>query len=346
MKTTSKQWVDLPRLASDEGFSLVKQNKSWCCNKCPSCGEGSKHSDKFSVFPGKDGKWRFKCFACGVYGDTADFLAMARNIPLGEALGILDDESGALKRAVAKRPATPMPSARADEKNLASVRRVVAILRESALDPAPLAYLRKRKLEDATIDMAVASGQLRMLPANPEGARRWLAKHVGESLLREAGMMREDSNWPALAFKPLLALDPGGFGVECRVATEDYEGPKAIRYGRMKWPWYFAHEPKASAILVTEGVIDALSAWQSVPEARAVLGVPGVNGWAERWFKEIKKGTPDATILIGFDIDKAGEESLPRLTAFLESISLAHVVMPPPQGKDWNEALTLSSVFI
>lgn len=346
MKTEHK-WPDLPQLVAAENFPLKRHGRCWSGNTCPDCGESSARSDKFSVFQGNDGRWRFKCFGCGCYGDGADFIAKSRNISLGDALKFLDEPDAAFKRSLRKvgKTVTNVPS-RAEAEERAAVREVVAILKESALSPEPRAYLEGRKLLTSTLDMAVASGELRTLPMHPEGARKWLTKHVGVELLRRAGMLGIESDWPALAFKPILALDPGGFGVECRVATAEYEGPKAIRYGRMKWPWYFSHEDSPSSILVTEGIIDALSAWQSLPEARATLGIPGVNGWAERWFVEIKKRLPDTTILIGFDVDKPGKEGVPALAEMLDKVGLHNVVMRPPQGKDWNEALKLSDLFI
>lgn len=346
--------IDLPQLVLDENFPLHKQSRGWAGNTCPNpnCGESSSESNKFSVFAGKDGRWRFNCFACGAYGDAGDFLALARQITLADALAVLDGTSRLA--VVTNRPHHPVPSVDqgTKEKELECVREITAILKAEAHDDGARAYLKSRLLADKTIDMAVATGQLRMLPTNPEGCRRWLKKHVGETLLREAGLMKGNSQWPALAFKPILAIEPGGFGFECRVASFEYEGSKAIRYGRMKWPWYFSHKEKPESILVTEGFIDAISAWQSVSEADAYLGIPGVNGWAERWFAEIAKRSPQTTIMLGFDNDNPGEVARsyqpkdgredPSLSAYLDTIGLRHTVLAPPDGNDWNEALKFS----
>lgn len=332
-------WDELPQIVLDEGYPLEKTGRSWAGNKCPRCGESSDGSNKFNVFCGKDYKWRFNCFAgCGAYGDAADFLALARNITQGEAISLLNGHTPRLT-VVRAAPEVRRYAAELSSPSESRVREVIAILKEKALDPGPRAYLTGRGISNNTIDMAVATGQLRMLPSNPEGARRWLEKHVGESLMREAGLMKRTSKWPALAFKPILALEPGGFGFECRVATKEYEGPKAIRYGRMKWPWYFKHTAEPSTILIAEGIIDGLSSWEILPEAEGIMSVPGVNGWSPRWFAKLKELKNPPTILLGFDEDKAGQDGNDSLEDYLDTIGLDRITVRPPLGKDWNDAL-------
>lgn len=340
-------WKDLPEVVIDEGFPLKPRGPRWYGNTCPKCGEGSADSDKLSVYVGKsDRRWRFKCFVCGIYGDAADFLAFARNIPLHEALELMD--GGKFKPAERRKAkaVTPAPEDSETDKHVATV---AAILREKALDDGPRGYLKKRGITDNTIDMAMAAGQLRMLPSNPEGARRWLFKHIGQDLLVSAGMMKAGGQWPALAFKPLLAIEPGRCGFECRVAEFDYKGVKALRYGHMKWPWYFSRNSAPSRVLVTEGIIDNLSGWQIVPEVDGFLGVPGVNGWTEEWFRRIYGLRPDTEFLLGFDKNDrtdAGGMANKKLSVFLGEIGAKAVPFPPPKGDDWNECLMLSKAFL
>lgn len=336
--------VELPELVLAEGYPLHRQGRAWAGNTCPECGESSGESNKFNVHLAKDGRWRYKCFACDIYGDAADFIALSRRISLADAIKEINGEGRGLaivRTSPAKRaPIEPAPSEQ-------RILEVASIIRKDAHHDEVRAYLKKRSLDDATIDMAVASGQLRMLPTNAEGCRRWLVKHIGESLLREAGMLKGNTGWPALAFRPLIAIEPGGFGFECRVADFSYEGAKAIRYGRLKWPWYFSRKEKPATVAVTEGFIDCLSAWQMLGEAEAVMGIPGVNGWSERWFSKLLERRPDCTALIGFDEDEAGERGRGKLGAYLDSIGLSWMTIRPPRGKDWNEALTLTdSIWI
>ena len=338
----------LPDLVIDEGYPLHRQHKSWAGNICPSCGESSAESNKFNVFVGKDNKWRYNCFGCGVYGDTADFLAISRNITLGQALGLLDKGKlePRLSVVTGSRPKGKPASAASiaaqkaqEEKEQAALQRVIVTLRECALDDGPRVYLKARGLTDRTIDMAVDSGQLRMLPTNPEKARRFLMDKIGKTALVDAGLMKEDKQWPALAFKPLLAIEPGRLGFEARVASFTYEGSKAIRYGSMTWPWFFKHKATLSSLLVCEGFIDALSAWQSVPEVDAAFGIPGVNGWTPRWFGAIKDTYPDALILLGMDEDKPGQQCNAKLVECLSNMDMKHSSLHPPCGNDWNASL-------
>lgn len=331
--------VYLPDIVVSEGLPLkAHSSRRWAGNTCPQCGESSRDSQKFSVFVSSDDRWRFHCFSCGVYGDSADFLALARKITLGDALRELD--KGIRTSVVHKAPAPAAEPARNDK-----LIEAINVLAEKAFDDSPRSYLRQRRISEDTIDMAIATGQLRMLPRNPAKARDWLLKNLGESLLKEAGLMKE-GKWPGMSFKPLLAIERGREGIECRVAEFEYRFAKATRYGHMKWPWYFQHRPEPRTVLVTEGFIDGLSAWQSVREADAIMSVPGVNGWTERWFKVIHERNPASMIAIGFDDDSAGSTATRKLGDVLDGLGIDWTIMEPPIGKDWNDALAATSPFI
>jgi DNA primase len=336
--------IDLPDLCAKAGIVLRRQGKSYGSRKCLECGEGGATSNKFSVYVGRDGRWRYKCQHCGIYGDSADFLALAQNLTLAEALRELT--GGATSREWVQRvrqpaAATIAPSNTSQE----ALRRVIAKLKAHAFDNGPRAYLKKRCITDATIDRALESGQLRMLPTDPKHARDFLEGIIGKEDLIAAGLLKSDKGWPAMAFRPIIALESGGTGIEIRAASEEYEGPKAIRYGTMSWPWYFKRTARPRSVMVVEGFIDALSVLQGFPEAEAVLGVPGVNGWTPRWFQALKESDPTIQVLIGVDNDAAGLYGSEKLDTFLKGLELSRMVVTPPQGKDWNEALVAQHSF-
>jgi hypothetical protein len=326
---------DLPTICSNEGYDLKRQGRTWGCSNCPRCGDGE--GNKLCVFVGGDSRWRFNCHACGVYGDTADFVAMARKISLGEALKELSagtpgtKRSGETSKQAANDPAPPA--------NQEALRQVFLCLKEHALDPGPRGYLNQRGISDRTIDMAIHSGQLRMLPTDPHQARKWLFDVVGKDRLIAADLMKEDGSWPAIAFRPLIALEPTSWGAEFRTLGPSKQGPKAIRYGTMQWPWFLKRKAKPQSVLVAEGFIDNLSVIDGIPEADAAMGIPGVNGWKARWFEALKASNPGILVLIGTDNDKAGETCGQKLAECVQSIGLQNLIIHPPHGKDWNDAL-------
>jgi DNA primase len=337
--------VDLPDLCGQAGYELKRQGHSWGGASCPSCKDSSKHSNKFSVYVGRDGRWRFKCQACGVYGDTADFIALAKNISVNDALRELrSDTPGAGIHNPLVRSAEPPPGARPTSEQDA-VTRILAALKAHALDAGPRSYLRGRGISDQVIDMAIDRGQLRMLPSDPARARSLLLELVGEDDLRTAGFMKAGSTWPAIAFRPIVALEPGCKGAEFRRIAKDASGPKAIRYGSMQWPWYFKRVDNPATVMVVEGFIDALSVMQGVSEADAVMGIPGINGWKGRWFDALKGKSPDIMVLIGVDNDEAGKGGTAKLAQLLDDLNLRNLVIVPPTGKDWNEVLTNRAFF-
>lgn len=336
--------ADLPDLCAQSGVALRRQGKSFGSRKCIECGEGGPSSNKFSVYTGRDGRWRYKCQACGIYGDSADFLALAKKITLAEALRELGGGDSPGSTSWVQRIRKP---AMVESGNVAqeALRRVIAKLKAHAFDNGPRAYLRGRCIHDSTIDTAIESGQLRMLPTAPKQARDFLEDLIGLDDLVACGVLKAGSRWPAMAFRPIIALESSGMGMEMRVAGPDYDGPKAIRYGTMHWPWYFKRHTRPKNVMVVEGFIDTLSVLQGISEAEAVLGVPGVNGWTPRWFEELKKSDPGIHVLIGTDNDKAGLCASEKLTECLNGIGLSSMVIAPPQGKDWNDALVARESF-
>lgn len=339
--------IDLPALVRAEQYPLRKVGANYASHICPACGESSPSSTKLSVFRGKD-RWRFKCFVCrDAYGDAADFLALSRGITSVEALSQLrglDKQERTNIVLPGKQP--EKDDAEANARALV-IKDICEILKGSANNDEPSSYLQARGINREVIDLAKASGQLRMLPINPEGARRWLLKHVGKSRLEEAGMCSSTHSWPALAFHPIIIIEPGGNGFECRVATFKYQGSKSIRYGRMKWPWYLSRRPSPANLLVTEGFIDAMSAWQLLPKVDAFLAIPGTNGGRVEWYKAFHAKLPQTEILLGLDTDLPGIESQDSLIAQLTEAGIPVSTLKPPGGKDWNDALRLSQdVFL
>ncbi|HEX7324345.1 MAG TPA: toprim domain-containing protein [Rhodanobacteraceae bacterium] len=337
--------IDLPRFVLDNGFTLKKHKEThWAGNTCPECGAGTEQSTRLSVFVGRDNYWHWQCFACGAHGDAADFLAAADGVSLADALKQLDGGTAKHDRKIVRR-AVPQSSTVHDAEQTAAISRVVSTLLHDADDSGPRAYLRARGLTDATIDMAVNCNELRMLPSNAGDARHWLFQHVGKSTLHAAGMLHAESEWPALAFRPLVAIPLAGRAMECRsigANERDKDYSKALSYGRAQRPWYFSRGREPRRVLVTEGFIDALSAWQLAPESWAFIAVPGVSRWSAGWFKAFHAKHPRTTIAVGFDNDPPGKEAARKLGTELKALGITTVRRVPHAHKDWNDLLVQS----
>lgn len=338
---------DLPSLCNRYGVKLRRQGKTFGSPVCIKCGEGSANSNRFCVYASsKDDRWRFKCHSCGIYGDAADFLARAKNITLAQALEDLRGPAPRGSAPVRSVASTPKVSSALEPKpSNEAMERVLSKLKAHAFDSSPVAYLKSRCISEDVIQTALDSGQLRMMPIVPSRARDFLFGVAGREDLEASGLLKPKSDWPAIAFRPIVAIPSGATGAEFRHASHDATGPKAIRYGTMQWPWYFKRKPCPSNVMAVEGFIDTLSVVQMVPEADAIMGIPGVNGWSARWFEALKKHSPDITVLIGFDNNKAGIEGAERLAECLDEVGLRHVTVLPPLGEDWNFSLQQREKF-
>lgn len=181
-----------------------------------------------------------------------------------------------------------------------------------------------------------------MLPGKPFDAVRFLADRVGEGRLRQAGLWGEKARWPAIAFRPLIFLLPGFASAEFRLvraprATE----PKAIRYGHLKWPWWWACEDaRVRCVTVVEGPIDLLSRVElGLRRGEAVMALPGAGSWKPVWFTEIARRHGGVAFCIALDADAAGRQACEAIGRSLAEHTLPFEVEAPSEGSDWNNVL-------
>lgn len=80
--------VSLPAIAKQFGVDLAPNgNEFEAC--CPLHNE---RTPSFTVFPGKDGAWKFHCFGCGEHGDVIDFVEKIQGVTTAEAIRILNGD--------------------------------------------------------------------------------------------------------------------------------------------------------------------------------------------------------------------------------------------------------------
>ena len=118
---------------------------------------------------------------------------------------------------------------------------------------------------------------------------------------------------------------------------------KAIRYGRLDWPWWwpYAIGERVKNVLLVEGIIDLLSVVQmGLKPGQAVMGMPGVNTWRLSWAASMAKRHPGVHIAIGLDADEAGERTSRTILKELKESGISGS-RRAPGAKDWNALLTL-----
>lgn len=328
-KAKTRSLVDF---ALKSGFTLRKQGNGYAAKHCPCCSPGG--NDAMSIFP-KDGVWRWNCFRCKRGGTVVDFAAAVWGIPEKQAAMRLANE-GEIEEAFLPPPAPSIPALDESLKDA-----LVSLLKNGHTSVREcVEYLASRGISERVVVEAVRRGLLRFLPADPYQANKMLNERLGVAALRQSGLLRLDARWPGIAFRPMMFFFPGCSAAEFRLARPPKEGePKAIRYGHVKWPWWWKEGNKVSTIYIVEGVIDLLSMVElGLKEGEAVIGIPGTTSWREEWLTAVRKAHPDAKFVVALDADEAGQEAARVLTEVLEAMD-AQVIERIPGGHDWNEHL-------
>lgn len=330
--------ANLLAVAQAHGFCLKKgSQEKWFCNRCPECGEGRKGGNAFSAMCDAFGIWRWACFCCGKKGTCIDFIAALNRCSDKEAAYYLARESGF--RPVAA--VTHIPPASTSPANTA-LTECIQLLSKHGLPNEENAtrYLKGRGISEAVQQAAYERGLIRMLPSDPRVCHDWLCSHLGESRMKAAGLWREGSRWPAIAFRPLVSLLPNATSAEFRIIREAKpDEPKAIRYGGLKWPWWWKGGPAAKRVMIVEGTIDLMSLVQmGVDRYTHLMAIPGTGTWNGDWIKLMAERNPCEEVAIAIDRDVAGDSVVESIKASIVAANL-RVYRATPATKDWNQDL-------
>jgi DNA primase len=327
---------NLVEIAEKSGFVLRKQGAGYAAKHCPHCHPGG--NDAMSIYP-KDGIWRWNCFRCSKGGTVVDFAAAVWGIPERDAAMRL---ANGVEFGEAEIPSEEKRGRVSGETMKTALTKLLQSGHTSVREC--LDYLKRRGISEKTVAEAVRRGILRFLPANPFQANKFLIEHLGIGTLRDAGFLKPGSRWPGIAFRPMAFFFPGCTAAEFRIAHQPKEGePKAIRYGNVKWPWWWKEGDPVSTIYVVEGVIDLLSMVElGLKSGEGVIGIPGTTSWKQEWFSAARTAHPGAKFVIALDADDAGKQAAYGIREFLESIGAPVSERMPAQGQDWNEFLIFS----
>jgi hypothetical protein len=195
---------------------------------------------------------------------------------------------------------------------------------------------------------------------------RWQAKPVLRPTTKAWGYLARDRHLPATILAAAAAQDcirAGGFGCawfahrdhEGRLTGIEARGPgyRGVLRGGQKSLFRFAPGGTTGyprRVAVTEAPIDALSLASLEPGRTDTIYVATTGGLGPGTVTALSQlvgelGSAGGTLVIATDADAAGDHHAARIEATIASIAVTiERLRPPGAAKDWNEALTRTSV--
>ncbi len=284
----AKEEISVPDLLERYGFPLKRVGSSLRSSRCPSCGQSSHRSVKLVVWED-----RWYCHRCEESGDVITAVQWLEGLTAKDAaLFLLGEEEPRRERRFRKvEPPKKLSSFDEEEKKrLEAVRKAVEALISVARRGAGSrkriwSYLtQERRIPERVVREALRRGIVHFLPDNPFQLKQTVLNSVPEDVLREAGLLKEQTDKKTGEIKTFLKILPrrpvltpfrsngsGITGAEFR--SVDGADPKTIAIGRI-FPWWWKGE--GQDVLITEGLTDFLSApamgWRG-----NVLGLTGVG---------------------------------------------------------------------
>lgn len=326
--------MSLVQTAIDLSYPVRKQGRTFGGPRCPTCGLGTPHSNRFCIFLGKDDKERWKCQACGSSGDIVDFIVAATGCSTADAFartrnGVRFEASDAKEPCPPMRPSRPSTAMSRDHIKMLRL----GLRREP--DDKVLAYLRGRCISAATIERMVEADQLRFLPSDVHLARKMIFEVLGgQEVAESCGLLTQPKKWPAAAFRPIVGVMPKDCAIEFRMIEDSETFKKALRFGSTDYPFFLK---AGKEVKIVEGLIDVLSCIE-LGETRSIMGIPGTNSWRAEWFISMRAHGYE-TFFTSLDNDEPGDQAKAKITMELKSLGLLGIDDPVPQGNDWNDYL-------
>lgn len=325
--------IDLASLADEilgprRGTS---RSASWPCPSPQHAQTG--RTPPVSLYRSRGGEERWHCHGCGIGGSAIDLVMAVHRLTVAEALeelagraGVRDSAEGSWPRRVAARP----------WKGSVATRPPVA-------DPAGLA---------AFVDECAE----RLWKPQGQTVRRWLTEVRGipEAVLERnrigadpgrAAQARPDG-MPSCGRAAVLPVIEDGRPVfaQLRAISPHPDGPRYLNAASRlavnpRVGMYEPCEPVGRCVIVTEGVIDALSANTAGFRSAAVFGAALVGrrtGDRTRLVADRLKAF-GATLVVAFDADEAGQEGGRALRESLRHLGARSVYLHvPPVRNDLN----------
>jgi DNA primase catalytic core len=294
------------------------------------------HEEKtpsFTVTPAK-GLWH--CFGCNEGGDAIRFVERFEKLGFREAVATLTTDAAPGKAPAAARPASsPAAPALTPAQRVKLLTRVAAFYHRTFLEaPEGLHYLQAtRGIRDAALfksfQVGLANG--RLMDVLPNDAQS-VAELIALGVLTDAG--REF--FKGCVVFPLVSAEGAIVNLYGR-RLADGEVNHLYLPGERQGLWNPAACKRSSSILVTESVIDALTAIdRGLTECMPCYGSNGLTAEHLRHFERcgIKH------IALAFDGDDAGRTGMDKTAVQLTEKGLAVATVTLPEGEDVNSYLT------
>lgn len=362
--------VPITDLLAEMGVELRQVSGGLRSRTCPFCGEGSKSSVRFAVDAKKN---LFFCHVCEAGGDGIKLFELAYGLkPLEAAKRVLKlDDEGMPKRTIIKESEYARLRRKEEEKEAASQAMKARIftqlffgfihrMKKSDIEGS-LAYMEKeRKIPLEVLRQAWARRLIGFLPDDSRRTEDWLRRTFSVNDLILAGLLKQGSKRIGITFRhivtPYFADNRTIPSMEFRYAESNPTfGAKSIRYGTTPNPWIW--EGGGSTIIVTEGIIDALSL-RAFGFAGTIVCTPGISQWQNEWDHYVE----GKHVIVIFDndaeplknkdgsirLDEDGSPMYPgpsaakRLVRHFEENTkclTARMLLPKKKGEDINDIL-------
>ncbi|GEM89638.1 DNA primase [Oceanithermus desulfurans] len=297
------------------------------------------HNEKTPSFYVDEQKGMFYCFGCKAGGDAFKFVQMIEGVGFREALEKLAQETGV---ELPERG----PAHRAS-KDLIEVNRLALSYFRNHLEGPPLAYLKRRGLDDATIERYA----LGFAPKRWDGLVNFLKRHdVPLKLGLEAGVLAEKDGrvYDRLRARVVFPIrDPMGRVVAFTGrALADEDTPKYLntpesdvfKKNRLLYGYPEARKSirERKRAIVVEGLFDVLAlAQMGWTETVAVLG----SALSPEQAQLLERAEAER-LYLAFDADEAGRRAtLAGLDVGVARRFLTFAVLLP-EGRDPGDLLT------
>ena len=322
-----KAHIDLLALVQSRGIALKKRGAQYVA--C--CPFHKEDTPSFTVTPGKN-LWH--CLGCNEGGDAIRFVELFDKISFRAAVESL---SGVSSRPAPTEAPPPGP-ALTPAQRVKLLTRCAAFYHRRFLDaPEGLRYLtQERGIRDValfkTFQVGYADGAL--LEALPQDEQA-VAELKALGILTERGRELFDG---CVVF-PLWS-EAGAivnlYGRRIRDGAVNHLYLPGAKQGL--WNWQAAKRSKT--ILLTESVIDALTAMDAgVPDTIPCYGANGLT--ADHLALLVKHGVKQVALC--FDADDAGATGAATATQRLTENTIAAAIVPLPAGEDINSALGMGN---
>jgi hypothetical protein len=320
--------VDLPAPA-DELLGPRRgttRSASWPCPSPTHAQTG--RTPPVTVFRSRAGVERWHCHGCGAGGTAIDLVLATTTLDVRSALELLAERAGVRDRGTPPRIRTPRRPA-----------------------PPP------RVSDPAALHAFVDDCERRLWAREGQAVRRWLTDtcRIPEQVLRanrvgaDPGRRRQPrpDGMPAAGWAVVLPVIEDGEPVFAQLrllsnhARQRYLNARSDLAPNPRLGVYTPEPPKGSCTLVTEGVLDALSAAAGGFRGAALLGAgvpePDPGNPAARALGERLARLP-SPLITALDADPAGWQATDRLHRLLAGRGVTPTALHLPSGiKDLNE---------